>query len=236
LDSPPPPRRNIDIFFKKRYIIIRIWVKTAEREYFPENTMLLAFPQRGGKLEHKEKLMKNKILILALLVVFVSVSFMGCGGDSPKAIKAKDITVEPYSISITGDALGPVDNGYILRWEAKGKNVADYIIYAKKEDNASVKDVGTIVTNEVTYTSGSNVFDYGGYSPRYTKNDNFDKWNGIISSDSFTTELPTSPRTYADYDGDYYFGVRTVSIDGNDYSKIVWTKEKYTITVPKGHR
>ena len=190
--------------------------------------------------------MKNKVLLLALLVAFVSVSFMACGGDSPKAISAKDISVSEYSVTVTGVPI-VVEKGHMLTWEAKGKNVAAYLVYIKKEDNASVYELGE-ATNLYTYTSGVNNYATAtemSYSYSYylfytfakpTQNTNSDKWTFVLNSAELnqgkvvnsTGVTPTT--TYWDMNGSYYFGVRTVSFT-DDYSNITWTKDPYTITV-----
>jgi hypothetical protein len=187
--------------------------------------------------------MKNKVLILALLVAFVSVSFMGCGGDSPKAIKAKDISVNEYSVTVTGYDKA-LEKGYMLTWEAKGKNVASYIVYIKKEDNATANDIGE-ATNLVTYNSGVNnyasaselsyISAYGvNTRAKPAQNTNPDKWTFVFDSANLCTGSVYNPgngtTSYWDMNGSYYFGVRTVSFT-NDYSNITWTKDPYTITV-----
>jgi hypothetical protein len=142
--------------------------------------------------------MKNKVLILALLVVFVSVSFIGCGGDNPK--KVKEVKVQQVGAE-----------GYILTWEAVGKNVAGYQIVAKLEDKSSIFELYTLVTNQATFQSV-----LGGLIA--LPNTEADNWTALITM----------------YDGpifgtySYYFGVRAYSTI-EDYSNIRWTKDKYTL-------
>jgi hypothetical protein len=137
--------------------------------------------------------MKNKVLILALLVLFVSVSFMGCGGDSPKIVK--EVKVD----KITG--------GYILTWDAVGKNVTDYMVFAKLEDTSSIFPM----------TQGSNTKKWDG--SKFVKNDDADKWTAYIDDEDGPVTGSKS----------YFFGVRTLSTM-DDYSNIRWSKEKYALT------
>jgi hypothetical protein len=156
--------------------------------------------------------MKNKILVLALLVLFVSVLFTSCGGDSPKMVKEVNV-----------QAVGNIS--YVLTWEAVGKNVLYYEVLASQEDRASIfqiagsinnisdfndfEDFG-LVTNQFAITpSGNNI--------TISPNTNVDKWYALIDRENF---VPVS--------GKYYFGVRTISTNA-DYSNIKWTKDTWDL-------
>jgi hypothetical protein len=180
--------------------------------------------------------MKNKLFILILLVLFVTVLITSCfWGDIPKAVKEKDIKSAEYKVNVKD--VGVIENGYILTWDAGGTNIINYEIYAKKEDNASVIKLGS-ATNKFTYTSGDNT-----EALKFTQNTNIgDKWTYAISSRAFTTkkadgkdDTGKTKYIYWDYDGDYYFGIRAYSTS-TDYSSITWTKDKRNITVPKDYR
>jgi hypothetical protein len=144
--------------------------------------------------------MKNKALILALLVVFASVVFTSCGGDNPKIVK--EIKVDK-----TTDGLY-----YILSWDAIGKNVEGYRVYASMEDKASIFQLSSNVTNRTKYNLDSTSTDNG----------DADKWNARVLVSS-----------YSDYrlsgSNEYFFGVRTYSMASDEYSNIKWTKGKYAL-------
>jgi hypothetical protein len=156
--------------------------------------------------------MKNKSLILAILVIFVSVSFIGCGGDSPKMVKEIKVTT--------------ASDGYILTWDAVGKNVLDYEVFAKQEDKASIFRIASglgdmmysggeigfsgVVTNQMAFTIVGNYL-----IP--TANSDTDKWYAVIYKENLVPK-----------NGKYYFGVRTISTTA-DYSNIKWTKDTYDL-------
>jgi hypothetical protein len=144
--------------------------------------------------------MKNKLFILALLVLFVSVLFTSCGGDNPKMVKEVKVS------TVTG--------GYILSWEAVGKNVADYEVFAKQKDKASANHVAG-ATNKTAYSGFAE--NYGYLYPTGPVNSDLDKWYAGVSK---INDLPA---------GDYYFGVRTFSTEDH-YSNIKWTKDTYPLT------
>jgi hypothetical protein len=169
--------------------------------------------------------MKNKILILALLVIFVSVSFMGCGGDSPKRIK--EVTVTPKTIPAVkiGDVeISPAIEGYILSWEAKGKNVITFEIFASLEDKASIFELSASARNDITVTGpgsttyGDTIFYYSDGSSGPANSDP-DKWSVWVSKENYSVMPGTK---------DYYFGVRTMSWT-DEYSNIRWSKDKYAL-------
>jgi hypothetical protein len=168
-----------------------------------------------------ENSMKSKFFV-SVLLIFVSVSFITCGGDSPKMVKEVKVT-----------AVG-IDY-YILTWEAKGKNVLDYEVFAKQKDKSSIFQVaagisdlsgsidldgnpsiateklaGGIVTNQVTFVSLANTF-------TFAPNTDVDKWNALVSTINI---VPVS--------GKYYLGVRTISTSA-DYSDIKWSKDEYNL-------
>jgi len=138
--------------------------------------------------------MKNKkswVGILAVVLVFGLV-VTGCGGDNPKRVK---------EVKVTQLSDG---TGWVLSWEAVGKNVAMYSVYAKQEDKSSVI--------ELEDASATNLYVYSNSTP--VPNSDNDKWYALVYKD----DLPS---------GSWYFGVRTMSTY-SDYSNIRWTKEKYT--------
>jgi hypothetical protein len=138
--------------------------------------------------------MKNKFLILALLVIFVSVSFIGCGGDSPKMVK---------EITVTQNG----SDGWILSWEAVGKNVVGYQVLGKMEDKATVITLKYGDNERIITTAG------GG-----SINTDPDKYYAYVDRINYNVYIS----------GSYYFGVRTFSTE-TDYSNIRWTKDKYAL-------
>jgi hypothetical protein len=142
--------------------------------------------------------MKNKFFILALLALLIPVIFTGCGGDNPKIVK--EVKVSP----INGNY------GYVLTWDAVGKNVAGYEVYAKQEDKSTANPVA-YGQNFVSYNSNMDP------SP----NSDADKWTAIVFSSPVTTSYTIT--------SDFYFGVRTISTE-TKYSNIRWTKDKYKVT------
>lgn len=175
--------------------------------------------------------MKNKLFIFLLLVVFVSVIFTSCGGDNPKIVKevkveSKTIPATTYTVGETTITLSPVREGYILSWEAKGKNVDDFEIYASLGDKASIFPLTSYIRNDITVSGPSSSIQihdgtpytvYSYYGSSGTANSDPDKWSAWVSKSNNVLHGSNS----------YYFGVRTVS--GTEYSNIRWTKEKFTL-------
>jgi len=149
--------------------------------------------------------MKNKIFMLALLVLFVSVLFLGCGGDNAKPVKEFTVT------AMTGD--GYYGKGsYLISWEARGQNVDGFGVYFMEKDKPSSIWAVARGTNRVVYSAS------GGS----TVNSDFDKWNARVWS-------AENPSTYL-HSLEGHFGVRAASMMGiSDYSNIVWSKDTYKI-------
>jgi hypothetical protein len=166
--------------------------------------------------------MKNKILILAFLVIFVSGLFIACGGDSPKAVKE-------VKVATVGT------DYYILTWDAVGKNVLDYEVFAKQKDKSSIFRIavgigdlsgGTdfetfnILTNQIAVGFVTNQIAFIPFGNDFipSPNSDVDKWYALISRENM---VPVN--------GQYYFGVRTISTNA-DYSNIKWSKDAYGLT------
>ena len=150
--------------------------------------------------------MRNKLL-LALLVLFVSVSIIGCGKDNaakPKNLKTKLTTNGKY---------------VILTWEVKGTNVDDCIVYMRESNQKTV--VHAAITPapadwKVTYDAALNE----------TVNKDVTKWSAVATIDFGGFGLDSINGMKVN------FGVRTVSWAGatiSDMSNIVWDKEEYTL-------
>jgi hypothetical protein len=166
--------------------------------------------------------MKNKFLVLALLVIFLPVSFTSCGDNSPKAVKEVNVTAVGTDL-------------YLLTWEAVGKNVLDYEVLAKQKDKASVFQIAvgigdlsgatdfdtfSIVTNQLAggFVTNQVAFISSGGTVIPAPNTNIDKWYAVISK---TNMVPVN--------GKYYFGVRAISTTA-EYSNIKWSKDDWGLT------
>jgi hypothetical protein len=137
-----------------------------------------------------------------LLVLFVAAfTLTACGGDNAKPVKEINV------LKLNDDA------GYILSWDAVGRNVAEYIAYAQLKDKRTVYEIWG---GEYSVWEGYSVSAAGVWSETFVA----DKWYAYVGPQNvFIT-------------GDYHFGVRSVVHMGvGDISKIRWTKDTYNIKV-----
>jgi len=154
--------------------------------------------------------MKNKIFILTLLVLFVSVFFISCG-DNAKSVKEVTVT------AMAGDFDGGVGS-YLVQWEARGKHVDSFDIYIKQKDKSSVIEVtwNAMISNKWSYPTN--------LSNDWPKNTDFDKWNAVVMG---YKDVQTNGATW-----DVYIGVRAISAMGiSDHSNITWSKDTVKINV-----
>jgi hypothetical protein len=145
------------------------------------------------------KKIKFSLIAMAILVLFVSVAFIGCG-ENDNAAPVKEVKVT---------ALTAANTGWILSWDAVGGNIDEYVVYIQQKDKIAVVNIG----------SGQNFVVYNLNGSDATVNTDSEKYSYKWMQDATGTvigEFRFGVRS-------------TILYGAADYSRIVWSDNYYTL-------